>query len=83
MVVAQTRTVAVGRSGQILGILKLKQIRFLDCGEKREGVKGDPKVVGWSTWKDEIASTEMEGRATLERGIVGVHLEYVNWRCLW
>ena len=32
MVVAQTKMVAVevGRSGPILGILKLKQIRFLD-----------------------------------------------------
>ena len=37
-----------------------------DCGEKREGVKDDPKVVGLSTWKGEIASTEMEGRAALE-----------------
>ena len=41
---------------------------MIDCGEKREGVKGDPKVVGLSTWKDGIASTEMEGRAALEGG---------------
>ena len=41
-----------------------------DCGEKREGVKDDPKVVGLSTWKGEIASTEMEGRAALEGEVV-------------
>jgi len=40
------------------------------CGEKREGVKGDPKVVGLSTWEDEITSAEMEGRAALEGEIV-------------
>ena len=48
------------RSGQTAGILKLKQIIFLDrlFVKKKEGVKCDPKVVGLSTWKDGIALTD-------------------------
>lgn len=71
------------RSGQILNILKLKQVRFPDrlyVEKKRERVKNDPKV-GLSSWKDGIALTEMVGGAALV-AIVGFSFEDADWRCL-